>query len=207
MEFIQQYLPQLQHLGDAGYLLLFAVTFAESFVLAGMFVPGTVLLVIMGGLVPYGYYTYRELALFAVLGAIIGQSVSYELGRMGKVHAEKFSFIKGSIDRCKRLFHKHKGKGVFISRFIGPIRPIAPFVAGMIDMKRSHFYAMNLASALVWSVFYLGMGYIFGYAWKSALVWSSAGIAGVIVLFVLGYAGVSLWRWYWAPKRDKKLGL
>lgn len=189
-EWFQSLLPQLQHLGFAGYWLLALATFGESFFLTGMFVPGTVLLVIMGGLVPQQYYEFGDLIFFAVIGSILGDGVSYEIGRLGRFHVDRYAFLKSYLVKGRAYFTKHGGKSVIMGRFIGPIRPIIPFVAGVSDMKRMTFYLYNLLSAIGWSILYLVLGYVFGVAWKSALAWSSAfiGVAvviGVIIFFVL----------------------
>jgi membrane protein DedA with SNARE-associated domain len=140
IEWFQSLLPHLQNLGTAGYWLLALVTFGESFVLTGMFVPGTVLLVIMGGLVPQGYYDFQDLALFAIGGSIVGDAVSYELGRLGRFHADKYSFLSRYLENGKAFFFTHGGKSVFMGRFVGPIRPIIPFIAGGCDMPRGQYY-------------------------------------------------------------------
>lgn len=195
-EFIQGLLPDIQHLGTLGYWLLLAVTFGESFVVTGMFVPGTVILVVMGGMVPHGYYEFHELAFFGILGAILGDATSYELGRAGRLHVERLSFVRRYLASGKAFFLKHQGKSVVMGRFIGPIRPVIPFVAGVMDMKRGQFYLYNILSAFGWSLTYLTLGYVFGYAWKRALLWSSSAIAGAVALLLIGAAGAWMWRWY-----------
>ena len=64
-DFLLSLLPNLQALGALGYWLMFAISFAETFVIVGMFIPGTVMLIIMGGLSVHGYYNWQLLALFA----------------------------------------------------------------------------------------------------------------------------------------------
>lgn len=202
IEWFQSFLPHLQNLGVAGYWLLALVTFGESFVLTGMFVPGTVLLVIMGGLVPQGYYDFYDLAFFAVLGSIIGDATSYELGRLGRFHADRYRFLNGYLRTGKAFFFRHGGKSVFMGRFIGPIRPIIPFVAGVSDMKRLPFYLYNFISAIGWSLGYLLLGVFFGYAWKTALAWSSAAVAAIVIAVLT----VFFIRWYHKTKKQTDLG-
>lgn len=197
IEWFQSLLPHLQTLGIAGYWLLALVTFGESFVITGMFVPGTVLLVIMGGLVPGGYYDFGDLVFFAVIGSILGDGISYELGRLGRFHVDRFAFLKSYLDRGRAYFDAHGGKSVIMGRFIGPIRPIIPFIAGVSDMNRVPFYLYNILSAIAWSVCYLFLGYAFGLAWKSALKWSSAAVGGIVVVVIIVYVTM----WFFRRKR------
>lgn len=202
IEWLQSLLPHLQNMGMAGYWLILLVTFGESFVLTGMFVPGTVLLVIMGGLVPQGYYSFYDLALYAVIGSILGDAASFELGRVGRFHVERFRAVRTYLGAGESFFRKHGAKSVVIGRFVGPIRPIIPFVAGVSHMHRLTFYAFNIVSAIGWSVCYLLLGYLFGYAWKSALAWSSAAVSAVVVVLL----AVFFIRWYSKSRKRITLG-
>ncbi len=196
MEFIQEFLPRLQELGIVGYWLLMAITFGESFVLAGIFIPGTILLIVMGGLVPQNYYDFYDLVFFAVCGAILGNAVSYELGHFGRLQTERYPFIAKYIKTGKDFFKKHGGKSIILARFIGPIRSIVPFVAGVSDMHRGQFYVLNVLSAIIWSFSYIALGYVFGYAWKRAVVVSSTAVTSLVVLIGLVVLAMWLYRWY-----------
>lgn len=186
-EWIQSLIPAIRELGFFGYWLLFMVTFGETFVIAGMFVPGTIMLVLMGGLTQYGYYQFPLLALFAIAGAILGNSVSFEIGRAGKFHVERLSFVQKYLDAGRAFFKAHGGKSIFMSRFVGPVRPIVPFIAGISDMSRMEFYSYTVVSAVCWCIAYLFGGWLFGYAWKRALFWSSAagGVVGIVVVAII----------------------
>ena len=56
-------------------------------------------------------------------------------------------------------------------RFIGPVRPVVPAVAGMMYMPAKKFFAINVVSAAGWAPFYLIPGILFG---------SSIGLASAI---------------------------
>lgn len=188
------FLAYLQQLGDAAYWLLLLVTLGESFVLAGIFVPGTTVLVFMGALAQFGYYDYPQLALFAIVGGIIGNAVSYEMGRTGRFRVGNVSFVHRQTHSATAFVNKYKALSIFLSRFIGPIRPIVPFVAGMGEMGRGRFYAYTFISSIVWCASYLALGYAFNFAWQAALAWSSVAVAGVVVLFVLFIGSFRLLR-------------
>ncbi|MCW8886748.1 MAG: hypothetical protein OQK12_16095, partial [Motiliproteus sp.] len=51
---------------------------------------------------------------------------------------------------------------VVIGRFVGPVRPVVPFVAGMLSMKPALFVSINLISALAWAPVYILPGYLLG---------------------------------------------
>ncbi len=178
-------MPYLQDLGSVGYLLVFAVSFFESLIFTGMFVPGTVFVVIAGGLSAHGFYSFWLITIVSTFAAIIGDAISYELGRRGKMHLERWEFLKKHIERARPFFKQHRRKSILLGRFIGPTRPIIPFLAGVADMERSYYYPMNIISGFLWSLFYTTLGYMFGTAWKQALMWSSSALLLIVSVIAL----------------------
>jgi undecaprenyl-diphosphatase len=167
----------------------------------GIFVPGTVFLIVMGGLGAQGFYDFGDLMFFAICGSILGDASSYEIGRRGRLHLERYPSIQKYFIRGKEFFDLHKGKSVVMGRFIGPIRPIIPFVAGAMDMKRGQFYIYNVLSAVGWSFAYLLLGYSFGFAWRKALMWSSRAVTVAVLVIALTMVAGWFWRWYRSRER------
>lgn len=194
MEFLLSHLPNLQQLGIEGYWFLFLISFAEAFIFTGWVVPGTVIVVIIGGLSAHGYYDFGDAVFFAILGAILGDSLSYELGRRGQNLIGKWTFLERRIERSRPFFSEHQGKSIVFGRFIGWIRPIVPFVAGVMRMPRVCFYTANILSAIAWAVAYLGIGYLFGAAWKVALLGFSKIALVLLIPLVLFLFLAFLWR-------------
>ncbi len=193
---IDSVIPALSSLGILGYWVLLLVTLGESLVVAGIFIPGTILMIVMGGLVAQDYYDFFDLVFFAVVGAIIGNIISYELGRLGKDSFTHKPFMQRYLSSSKVFFNAHGGKSVILARFIGPIRSIVPFVAGMSHMTRPQFYAYTVGGALIWSFSYITIGYAFGYAWREAVQWSSGAVITLIGILILTIVGWWLFRWY-----------
>lgn len=189
------FLPSLQHLGMAGYWFLLIISLGEAFVLTGWVVPGSVVMLLAGGLASQGIYDFWDLVFFASVGAILGDGISYELGHRGKRFVARRPWLQKQVERGKGFFLRHQHTGVFLGRFIGWIRPIIPFVAGIMGMKRLNFYVLNILSGIAWSISYLGVGYVFGTAWNVAL--SGLGRIALIVLLpiLLLFLLLFLWRW------------
>jgi undecaprenyl-diphosphatase len=94
------------------------------------------------------------------------------------------------------FFHKHGGKSVMLGRFIGPIRPVLPLIAGMLGMSQIRFATFNSASAVIWAPFYLLPGYFAGKAtsWQlpSDLLTISLIFIAILTVFALGFRFLSL---------------
>lgn len=157
-------LPTIETFRPVGYLFIFLFAVLESVAFAGLFVPGTLFTIFFGFLVAQGTLTFGWSAVLAISGAIIGDGLSFYLGRhSGRWFKDDSRWLKKSyLDRGQKFFEKHGAKSVFIGRFVGPIRPFIPFVAGLSNMKRPLFFIYNFTSATLWGLLYLGIGYYLG---------------------------------------------
>ena len=153
MDYFQSLLPDIQHLGIWGYWVFLLVAALESSTFVGIIVPGSTIVVVAGVLSAQGFFDIGDMIWFVASGAIIGDNVSYYLGR----HANQFfkkenKFFKLShVRKGERIFEKHGNKSVFLGRFIGPIRSIVPFIAGLSKMNYWTFLFWNVTSAVLWS--------------------------------------------------------
>ena len=179
----------MEHYRLLGYWAVFFVSFLESFAFVGAFIPGALFVVLMGALAAKGFYLPVILIGFAAPGAILGDILSYYLGRRGtKLFGEENKILKLShLEQGENFFKKHGNKSVFLGRFIGPLRPLIPFIAGLMHMRFRTFFFWNVTSAILWSIFYVLVGYFFGTAWRASGAWP--GRIGA-VLFILIAGGV-----------------
>ena len=152
------------HPGLAG-LVVFAVAAAESLAVVGILVPGIVFMLGVGALIGLGVLDFWVTVLWATIGAVAGDGVSYWLGRhFDKQLRSLWPFTKHPelIPRGEQFFHKHGGKSILFGRFIGPIRPVIPAIAGIMHMNPYHFYFVNILSAIAWAPVVLLPGVVFG---------------------------------------------
>jgi undecaprenyl-diphosphatase len=192
MNFLTNILPSLSHLGIWGYWIVLLAALLESLVLVGVVVPGAVLVVFAGFLSSQGYLDIGDLIWFAAIGAILGDSISYYLGTKGTrfFHNENKWLKADHLEGGKQFFHKHGSRSIFLARFVGPLRAIVPFVAGISGMKKRQFLFWNIISAFLWSASHLLVGYFFGNAFTAIEVWSTRVgylIGTIFVFFVLIY--------------------
>jgi len=136
-------------------LLVIGLTaFGESFVFLGLLVPGTAILIAAGALVSEGILRPLPIITAAIIGAILGDSISFWLGeKFGpdlptiwpyRTHPEQLA-------RGIRFFERFGGGSVFIGRFFGPLRAVVPLVAGLMRMPPLRVYVANVLSALIWA--------------------------------------------------------
>ena len=147
--FLSQLFPDMQHLGVAGYWIVLLLSLIESFVITGWFVPGTTVVVIFGGFAAHGFYDFWDLVFFAFVGAVLGDGISYEMGRRGKRFIARYSVIARHAAQGGAFFQKYQTMSIVFGRFVGWVRPIIPFIAGMFGMPRIRFYVANVISGYV----------------------------------------------------------
>ncbi len=155
-----------------GLLLLIAIVFAETGLLAGFFLPGDSLLVtagvfasrsMNGGEPLLNIYT---LTLSLIVAAILGDQVGYLLGR--KIGVKIFDRPDGRIFKKKHIFEahafyeKHGGKAIIIARFIPVLRTFVPFIAGVADMSYRKFFIFNVFGGIAWVLSMTMLGYWIG---------------------------------------------
>ena len=139
------------------------LAFGESLILIGILLPGTTVLVIVGGLVGAGLIHPLPVVLAAIVGASLGDVVSYYLGTWlgrGVVHKWPLNRHRQEVARARLFFRRYGFAAIFLGRFFGPVRATVPLVAGMMGMNRSRFQLANILSALVWAPAILMPGWL-----------------------------------------------
>ncbi|HPN14794.1 MAG TPA: DedA family protein [bacterium] len=177
-----------------GYWLILIFSCLESLAVVGMLVPGTTITIVLGLLASEGLFDIKLLIFLSFIGAVLGDVFSYWLGLRGLRYFkyEEKIFELAHLDLAKKFFNKHGGKSVFFGRFIGPLRPLIPFVAGLSRMPIKAFFFWNVTSAFLWGVFYVLLGYFFGHAWKVLGAWP--GRVGAMLLIFVGAVLVFYFR-------------
>lgn len=197
MEYLSNFLPNLEHLGVWGYWVVFAFALLESLAFVGTLVPGTIFIVLAGFLSARGLFDFKDLFILTTLGAILGDSISYYLGTRGTMFFTKKNkiFKLSHLDQGKEFFEKHGNKSIFLGRFVGVIRPIMPFVAGLSEMKIRKFLFWDVLSGLLWAAFHLALGYFFGGSLSLIETWTDRiGYFIFILLLILTLIWLIVWK-------------
>lgn len=139
-------------------LIIFSIAFLESIAIVGLFFPGSAMLATIGILIGTGTIPLWPALLLASLGGITGDISSYLIGRhyLDDIHHKWFfAKFKGFIINGEYFFHHHGKKSVFIARFIGPVRPIVPLIAGSLKMRFKSFIITDILSGIIWAPLYM----------------------------------------------------
>ncbi|WP_065760347.1 bifunctional DedA family/phosphatase PAP2 family protein [Pseudomonas defluvii] len=178
-------------------LAIFVVACIECLAIAGIIVPGTVLLFAIAVLAGSGALSLGETLLLGYLGGLLGDAISYTLGRHFHQNIRRLPLLRTHpqwIGSAETYFQRYGIASLLVGRFIGPLRPMLPMVAGMFDMPIPRFIMVSLVSGAGWAIAYLLPGWATGAAMRLPLpdgFWPQAGVVagGMAVLIALSISG------------------
>jgi len=126
------------------------------------------------------------MASVAVVAAITGDSVGYEVGRHFGPHllsTRVFARRQQGLNRAQETLRAKGGRAVFLARFTAFLRAVMPGLAGTARMPYPRFLTFNAAGGLIWAVGFTMLGYLAGASYQR--VEKIAGQASAILLAVV----------------------
>ena len=142
----------------------FTLVFLESLIIIGLFTPATLIVPGIGALAASVGIGPLEIFIYATLGMIFGDSISYLLGKLiGNRVINWFpEEQKPYVERAKVFIKKYGILSVALGRFVGPLRCLVPLTAGTLGMKSKLFFPVEFLSAPAWTAVYVLTGYFLG---------------------------------------------
>jgi membrane protein DedA with SNARE-associated domain len=153
----------LQFLAAHGYLLLFAVGFAEQI---GLPFPALPVLLAAGALIADGELSALPVFGVLVASALLADILWYEAGRRrGLPVLGLICRLSLEPDSCVRktenLFERLGARGLIWSKFVPGLNTAAPPLAGVFRMRLGWFLLYDLIGAALWAAVPLAIGYAF----------------------------------------------
>lgn len=179
-----------------GYWAVFGGILLENL---GIPLPGETVTVVGGFLAGSGELNYWLVLSSAILGAVLGGTCGYWLGRYA---GWPFLLRVGGLFRIpeermlevKDRFSQNAAKAVFFGRFIALLRVFAGPLAGIVEMSYGSFFLCNLAGATVWGFVMVTLAYFVGRVVPlEQLVTGVAQFGIVALLLMIAWIGVPLW--------------
>lgn len=190
----------------AGFII-FLSCIGESLLVIGLLIPATALMLFTGGLIGLDILNPIEIGLWGVAGAIVGDAISFYIGRwLGWDITKKprLARYRPMFVKAKLLFRKYGTMSVFLGRFMGPIRSTIPAIAGVMGLSQSKFQIANILSAIVWVPVMLAPGYFSAKASKQVVEANGSNIGTYLTYFSV-FLGVVLFLFLiWPSKKEAK---
>lgn len=171
--------------------IIFFTALLECLALVGILLPGVVLLFGLAVIAGNNTLDLSSALLLAWIGGLCGDLLSYGLGRRLQHKVPQLPFLRRNphwLINAELHFTRYGALSLLVGRFIGPLRPVLPLVAGMLSMPITRFTLVSLFAAAGWAVAYIMPGWLVGAAlelsppqgfWTQALliICSLAGVA------------------------------
>lgn len=196
------------NLSDLNDLLLTAiVTYGASalalvFFLAalGLPLPSTLCVVAGGAFVQQGVLDLPTTFLLAAVGVVLGDTLSYGMGRVLRGPIERRYSQSALWLRAESYFAKRGALAIFLTRCVlTPIAIPTNLVAGSSGYPLARFMTYDALGELVWLICYGALGYLFGSQWEYVSNFISNASGLLVGLLIVGVGIYWLIRWQRQP--------
>ena len=194
-------------LGLPGWLVLVVagvVVLAEDALFVGFVLPGETVALLAGAAAKVGHASLAGVLVVVVLGAIVGDTIGYEVGRHlgGRVlRVRVLDRRRERVEAARDFLARRGGSAVFLGRWVAFFRAVMPFLAGSSRMRYRKFLAWNALGGLAWGVTVVLVGYAAGASYKR--VEQSFGRGAAIAVLAVVVIAVVVWR---VRRRRARLG-
>lgn len=172
-----------------GYVIVGMMALLEAAAMVGLVVPGEAALLVGGFLASQGKAELPVMMAVGALGAIIGDSIGYEIGKHLGPSLRRSRIGRWVGDerwqRAEDYLNRHGGRAVFFGRFIGVLRALVPTIAGLSGMPYRTFLPWNAVGGLVWAPGFVLLGYAAGGSYHKVATWAGRASSLLFVLVVL----------------------
>jgi membrane protein DedA with SNARE-associated domain len=162
---------------------------------AGLPIPTGLLVLAAGAFARQGILDWTTAALVALVGVVLGDLVSYGLGRLGGGWLQQVLVRRRSLwNQALARFRRYGALAIYSTRVVLTSLDVPTnLVAGSSRFALGRFVAYDVAGRLTWLALYGGLGYIAGQQWPAVSqalgqygLWlgiAAALAAGLYVLF------------------------
>jgi membrane protein DedA with SNARE-associated domain len=149
---------------DYGYWVVFFGTLFENTLLIGLIVPGAIVVLLAGLAAHDGTISWPEAVALGIAGTIIGDTISYFLGRYGWNRFGQTKMLRELSEKAREPILRKGTLFVLIYHFAGYTRVIGPTTAGLLRMPYRVWAPADYCGAVLWICAYFGIGYGLGVA-------------------------------------------
>lgn len=174
------------------FILLILLIFSEAAAFVGFVLPGETSLLVGGVLAHQKVWALWLFLLCAIIGAITGDSVGYEVGKHfgPRIEVSRLGKLVGAKrwQLAQRIFDKYHAGAIFFGRGQALLRALVPALAGMNKVPYRKFLKWNAAGGIVFSSTVVILGYEFAgqlAKLEHALKYWAIGFLTVVVIVIV----------------------
>jgi undecaprenyl-diphosphatase len=193
MEFAGQSMLLSSGLGSSwSYFVILFLAMLDTLFVIGTIFPGGIMVIGVGFLAAFSVLNVWVAFIAALVGGLLGDIITYYLGTHGT------NWFKGEskllkytyLEKGKVFFEKHGDKSILIGRFMGVVKAVIPFVAGLLGMRFKKFFYLNLIACAVWTLLYMGLGFFLGISTNHFFISKTLKILILAIPFIIFIAWI-----------------
>ncbi|MBF6600419.1 MAG: DedA family protein [Dehalococcoidia bacterium] len=147
---------------DYGYYVVFFGVLAENSVLLGLLVPGTIVLILAGLSAQNGSINLPLVIALGVAAALLGDTISYQIGRMGWTRVLDRFGMSEMIEKVRGPMESNRRWIILAYHFAGYSRAVGPIAAGIFKIPFRKWAPFDYSGATVWVLAYVMIGVVLG---------------------------------------------
>lgn len=181
--------------GNAIYLAVGLLVFAEDALLLGFVVPGETAAILGGALVAEGRVDLWLMMAVVSAAAVAGDSTGYWVGRrLGTrlLSARSGAKRRQRIEKAGDFVDRHGGIAIFLGRFVAFVRTVVPAIAGANRVRYRRFLAYNVPAGILWGAGNVLIGVLAAQSYER--VASALGTGAAVLLGVAALTVFVVWR-------------
>jgi membrane protein DedA with SNARE-associated domain len=159
----------------------------------GFPVGASVLVIAAGAFSQQGILDWPVAAFLGLIGAVIGDAVSFGIGFYAKDWVDKKFGGSPAWRSAEETFDRRAGLAIYLTRFlITALAVPTNLIAGGSGIQFRRFMFYDSLGEATWILLYGGLGYLFGSQWElvSTFISNFGGLTlGLVIL------GVGVWLW------------
>ncbi|MGH7643720.1 MAG: DedA family protein [Candidatus Dormibacteria bacterium] len=170
---------------------------AES---VGFPLPDEAVLLTVGFLAHEGTVQLAPAIACAAMGAVIGSTISYNLGlRLGRPVVARIAArvgIKGHrLESAESWMRRRGGVGVFLTRILPIARNVASYAAGIAGIPARTFYTAMVGGSILWCITVLSIGDLVGAHYRDILRVGGRAFLIAVAVAIIAILGWLVWSW------------
>ena len=144
-------------------ILSFIMSYGYLAIFVGAILEGEAIILISGFLIHQGLLAFPLVFVVGFLGAIIGDGSWFLLGKYkGTSLISRWKWLQEKSHKPIKFLTQKPATVSFWVRFMYGLRHVIPFSLGMSGYKSRLFFFWNTLGAIMWLVFFISSGFVFG---------------------------------------------
>jgi membrane-associated protein len=147
---------------DYGYYVVFLGVLLENSMFLGLLVPGAVVMILAGLAAQNGAINIWFVLALAVAATILGDTISYFIGRLGWTRALERGSFAGMMEKARQGMASNHRWIILVYHWAGYSRVVGPAAAGLFRIPYRRWAPLDYAGGALWVFGYTGLGVLLG---------------------------------------------